>query len=801
MKNNQEIVRVIGNSILSAMLAMSATSVSVFAQEKEDDVNPTEKTETVYTVLNADGSVNNTIVSSWIHDEDGIHGISEQLALKDVKNVKTDEKPKIHDDTYTWNVKGNDVYYQGTSNQQLPVRIQISYAMDGKEMSLDEMQGKSGHATITVKYQNMISEQTASGTIVHPAYLAGGILNLDTDNYTNVSCSSGKVISDGNNQIVTIVAVPGLEETLNSAGLHSVVESIGISDTCTIEADVDHFDVDNLMIGLSSDFDLSELTQIQSMGDLSGSVSQIVNAADLLEDGSRQLYDGTSQLKQKAAPLTNASGQVNVLSDSLVKLNQGATNLNDGVQKYTNGVSLLDQGNKQLYKIHDGVAQVSYAVSSSPQSLEQGAKQLQQGLHGLKQATDQIDPASLDTLSAQIDQSKQTLTTLQSMLEADGKTLDGLDESLKTAQIQLGALASDTTLSDQITAIVKDVTALQNTIDSDNDIVKNYNDNIQYQVNTINTQIDTINGQIATAQTNINSAYEKAITQLNVALTAVGDDEQAQEAINAAINQLGQERPRIGSTIDHISVEGLESLESLDPSGLEQSAQSLQKTISGLSEQLSSMQTSLSKASGSLNGLDQDITKAMGTLNQMSALIQDVKIGDVDYKTMITQLQTAANQLSTGSDQLVDGVDTLSQGLQQLDEQSLNGIDTVNAASQQLASNNESLQNGSQQLKEGTDLLAAQQNTLHSMSQGLQQLGDAFTQLNNGALQLYTGQQQFSEQAMKPLQEMADLAEGELSTLTDTMNEIKSLSNQNKNFAGAPAGAICKVNYVFRIKE
>jgi chromosome segregation ATPase len=139
--------------------------------------------------------------------------------------------------------------------------------------------------------------------------------------------------------------------------------------------------------------------------------------------------------------------------------------------------------------------------------------------------------------------------------------------------------------------------------------------------------------------------------------------------------------------------------------------------------------------------------------------------------------------------------------LQQLDEQSLNGIDTVNAASQQLASNNESLQNGSQQLKEGTDLMAAQQNTLHSMSQGLQQLGDAFTQLNNGALKLYTGQQQFSEQAMKPLQEMADLAEGELSTLTDTMNEIKSLSNQNKNFAGAPEGAICKVNYVFSIKE
>lgn len=800
MKNNQEIVRVIGNSILSAMLAMSATSVSVFAQEKEDDVNPTEKTETVYTVLNADGSVNNTIVSSWIHDEDGIHGISEQLALKDVKNVKTDEKPKIHDDTYTWNVKGNDVYYQGTSNQQLPVRIQISYAMDGKEMSLDEMQGKSGHATITVKYQNMISEQTASGTIVHPAYLAGGILNLDTDNYTNVSCSSGKVISDGNNQIVTIVAVPGLEETLNSAGLHSVVETMGISDTCTIEADVDHFDVDNLMIGLSSDFDLSELTQIQSMGDLSGSVSQIVNAADLLEDGSRQLYDGTSQLKQKAAPLTNASGQVNVLSDSLVKLNQGATNLNDGVQKYTNGVSLLDQGNKQLYKIHDGVAQVSYAVSSSPQSLKQGAKQLQQGLHGLKQATDQIDPASLDTLSAQIDQSKQTLTTLQSMLDTDQKTLEGLNTSLQTAKGQLDALANDTTLSKQITAIVTDVTALQKTIASDNEIVEKDNQKIQSQVNEINTQIDTINGQIAAAQTNIDNAYATATSQLDAALQAAGDDEQAQQAINAAKQQLGQ-APQIGSTIDHISVEGLESLESLDPSGLEQSAQSLQKTIQGLSEQLSSMQTSLSDASGSLDDLDQDITTAMDTLDQMSTMIKNVKIGDVDYKTMITQLQTAANQLSSGSDQLVDGVDTLSQGLQQLDEQSLNGIDTVNAASQQLASNNESLQNGSQQLKEGTDLLAAQQNTLHSMSQGLQQLGDAFTQLNNGALKLYTGQQQFSEQAMKPLQEMADLAEGELSTLTDTMNEIKSLSNQNKNFAGAPEGAICKVNYVFRIKE
>ena len=89
--NLNHTVKVVGSVLLSAVMAGSMMPVTVFAQN--NDENPTEKTETVYSVLNSDGSISDTIVSSWLHDEDGINNIKETLNLTDVKNIKSNEKP------------------------------------------------------------------------------------------------------------------------------------------------------------------------------------------------------------------------------------------------------------------------------------------------------------------------------------------------------------------------------------------------------------------------------------------------------------------------------------------------------------------------------------------------------------------------------------------------------------------------------------------------------------------------------------------------------------------------------------
>ena len=174
-------IKVMGSLILSAVLAQSMLPFHVYALEDE---NPTQKTETVYAVLNVDGSISDTIVSSWLHDDDGIHNIKETLDETDVENVKTDEEPKVDGNVYTWNSKGNDIYYQGKTTKQLPIEVKITYELDGRQLSAKEVAGQSGHLKLTIHFENLESKTVyadGKAITVHPSFLAGGLLTLDAN--------------------------------------------------------------------------------------------------------------------------------------------------------------------------------------------------------------------------------------------------------------------------------------------------------------------------------------------------------------------------------------------------------------------------------------------------------------------------------------------------------------------------------------------------------------------------------------------------------------------------------------------
>lgn len=278
--NLNHTVKVVGSVLLSAVMAGSMMPVTVFAQS--NDENPTEKTETVYSVLNSDGSISDTIVSSWLHDEDGINNIKETLNLTDVKNIKSNEKPSKDGNTYTWNAKGNDVYYEGTATKQLPVSVKLRYELDGQEISANDIQGKSGHLKLTISFTNNYSKVkniNGKSIVIHPSYLAGGMLNMSTGKFSNVKCESGKIVNDGTNEMLAFANIPGLNETLKSAGLDKVNNQLGISDDVTVEADVNDFDLGSIMVGMTNEIDLaSELGEIGSVSELTDGIDQLMEA-------------------------------------------------------------------------------------------------------------------------------------------------------------------------------------------------------------------------------------------------------------------------------------------------------------------------------------------------------------------------------------------------------------------------------------------------------------------------------------------------------------------------------------------
>lgn len=826
--NLNHTVKVVGSVLLSAVMAGSMMPVTVFAQN--NDENPTEKTETVYSVLNSDGSISDTIVSSWLHDEDGINNIKETLNLTDVKNIKSNEKPSKDGNTYTWNAKGNDVYYEGTATKQLPVSVKIRYELDGQEISANDIQGKSGHLKLTISFTNNYSQVkniNGKSIVIHPSYLAGGMLNMSTGKFSNVKCESGKIVNDGTNEMLAFANIPGLNETLKSAGLDKVNNQLGISDDVTVEADVNDFDLGSIMVGMTNEIDLaSELGEIGSVSELTDGIDQLIEADDQLIDGSKQLYDGTTQLKEQAAPLTGSSDQVRQLSAGAIQLNDGVKALQTGLTAYTNGVDTLAAGSQQLYGIPQGVSQIQTGVSGNlgqgKTNLLDGATQLNEGLKQLEAQVNAITPDQLKTMQDQVSTSINTLKGMKALLGNDVQTLTTLQSTLGEAVKTLDTLANSETgeLTQKIGTVMEDVATLQTQINNDKNVIDSHNEEITNKVKDINDQIDKINSQISTAVNTANSNIDKAYAGANSEIESAAQKAVIENSVLAAQirnYKLGAaqkvEAPTVenGMQLSHITLGELKSFDEIKTNDfvehineLNGEISKIEKTLAGMNEQLNGAKALiLGKNLDGTAGLAGDVQSAINTLGDMNSKLNTYTAdgSTMNFKKLVTDLQAAAKELSAGSEGILGGVQQVNAGLTQLQKKSEEGITQVAKGSKTLSSNSATLNGGASALSDATGTLAGQSGTFNEMADGLDTLGKAFETLNSGAKQLYEGNEQFKSEGLDQLKEKVDLGVGELETLQSVMDEIKAMNKEYASYSGAPEGATVTSRYVFRTKE
>ena len=823
--NLNHTVKVVGSVLLSAVMAGSMMPVTVFAQN--NDENPTEKTETVYSVLNSDGSISDTIVSSWLHDEDGINNIKETLNLTDVKNIKSNEKPSKDGNTYTWNAKGNDVYYEGTATKQLPVSVKIRYELDGQEISANDIQGKSGHLKLTISFTNNYSQVkniNGKSIVIHPSYLAGGMLNMSTGKFSNVKCESGKIVNDGTNEMLAFANIPGLNETLRSAGLDKVNNQLGISDDVTVEADVNDFDLGSIMVGMTNEIDLaSELGEIGSVSELTDGIDQLIEADDQLIDGSKQLYDGTTQLKEQAAPLTGSSDQVRQLSAGAIQLNDGVKALQTGLTAYTNGVDTLAAGSQQLYGIPQGVSQIQNGVSGNlgqgKTNLLDGATALNEGLKQLEAQVNTLTPTELDTMQTQIQGAMATLAGMQKTITDDSATLGDLSNSLNTASNAITTITQyNEDLKSDVGTLKNDVSDLKDQISNKNNEIDEKNNEIKEQIKLINDQINKINQATEDAKSNIDTAYTTAVNALNEAKSAT-DDVEKQGEIQGAIDNLQLNKLSAGSDVltslipESFTVSDIDNLDTYvekvekDQEKISTLVKTLVGTTSSVTSGLKDAQKTLVGENGN-GGLKNDLIVAQGTLGEMNKLLSqytDPSTPTVknakNFKELVTGLQAAAKELSAGSEGILGGVQQVNAGLTQLQKKSEAGITQVAKGSKTLSSNSATLNGGASALSDATGTLAGQSGTFNEMADGLDTLGKAFETLNTGAKQLYEGNEQFKSEGLDQLKEKVDLGVGELETLQSVMDEIKAMNKEYASYSGAPEGATVNSRYVFRTKE
>ncbi|WP_295562674.1 hypothetical protein [uncultured Holdemanella sp.] len=792
--NLSHTVKVVGSVVLSAVMAGSMMPVTVFAQN--NDENPTEKTETVYSVLNSDGSISDTIVSSWLHDEDGINNIKETLNLKDVKNIKSNEKPSKDGNTYTWNAKGNDVYYEGTATKQLPVSVKLRYELDGQEMSAKDMEGKSGHLKLTISFTNNYSKVkniNGKSIVIHPSYLAGGMLNMSTGNFSNVKCESGKIVNDGTNEMLAFANIPGLNETLRSAGLDKVNNQLGISDDVTVEADVNNFDLGSIMVGMTNEIDLaSELGEIGSVSELTDGIDQLIEADDQLIDGSKQLYDGTTQLKEGIAPLSSAYPQIETLTNAFDQLHDGTTKLSTGLNQYTAGVDQLAIVSQNLYSIQTGLNDADSNLNNETTKTRLGTL-----VTNVTELNDVITLMNNQLNGKESKLTKENIQILKDAISESNKEIGNLEKALNETNNDLVKLGG------------KDKNCTGGEIKAAKDALNELGSlktNLTNVMTGIGADIQGASVEIQTQKQTEIASVQKSIDALQNALNSLSDTEEnasARSELQTQINNLtsykntlststtlSQYATDLGAQAQTLNGIVNDSTAVLDK--VETSYSNSVSAVNDLEKQLKDTKTSLDKLSEQMGkvtdaGFTSEDVDQLNTLKLTVAALADEKKGTPALVQGVTELQGQLGTLSSGVSNLNAGMNQLAPGIAQ--------------GTSNLSKNSDSLRNGAKALNDGTAQLSASKSKMSELTNGLTKLSDAADQLNDGAKQLYEGNEQFKSEGLDQLKEKVDLGVGELETLQSVMNEIKAMNKEYASYSGAPEGATVTSRYVFRTKE
>ena len=619
----------------------------------------TSKDETVYVLAGADGTVQKIIVSDWIKNAMTSDSLDDKTELSDIENIKGDESFTLGgDNSCVWDAQGNDIYYQGNIEKELPVQMSVRYTLDGKAIAPEALAGQSGHVTIRFDYQNIQYEEVLldgkTEKIYVPFTMLTGML-LDTEVFRNVTVSNGKLINDGDRVAVVGIAFPGLQEDLAISK-----EKLDIPDYVEISADVENFEMSTTMTLATTELFGAIDSDKLDLNELSDAMAELTDAMDQLMDGSSQLYDGLCTLLEKSGDLVSG----------INKLAEGATQLKAGAES-------LDSGAAQL---QEGAAQLSSGLNTldaNSSSLNGGAQQVFSSL--LSMANTQLSEAGL---------SVPTLT-----IDNYASVLDGVIASLDDTAVYQAAL-------EQVTATVNANRGM---------IEEKVTEAVQAQVEAeVSAQVTAAVQETVTQAVHENEAQFRAaviqqalgmtVEEYKAAIEAGLVTQEQQDAVNAAVEAAMQaeidarmQREEIQAQINAVTQQTVgEQMQSDEIQALIASNAELQ-VQQAISEAMSSdaVQAQLSAAAEGAKS----VIALKSSLDSYNAFY----LGLITYTSGVSSAAAGANELKTGADALKAGTSELSAGAAEL----LQGIQTMKDSAPALVDGITQLRDGSMELSDG----------------------------------------------------------------------------------------------------
>lgn len=401
--------------ICTLFVSMCGSTCAVFAGTS------ITKDETVYVITDQNGSAEDVIVSDHLVNNGKAKVINDVSDLHDIENVKGDEKFDQDGDNIKWSADGNDIFYQGKTDKELPVKMSVSYFMSGEEFNGEEMQGKKGDFTIRMKYEN---------TNNVPFLIVSGIL-VENEHYSQIAINNGKVMDDGEKTIALGLASAGLTERLNDKIRDEITEA-GLGNEIVISGRTDSFDITDIMTlatnSVFDDIDTSELSEL----DFDDQIKELDKGAKELKDGSKELYDGLSKLEDNAPAFAEGVSKMN---DGASKLSAGTKKLKEGTDSLTAGQKAVADGVSKVYAgIKGNGTEENPGLNASLQSVSDGISSLSGGVSTLVDNSN----AALSGADGAIDGVIDSLTDLKDSETIDDDTYNALIGALTGAKTGIG---------------------------------------------------------------------------------------------------------------------------------------------------------------------------------------------------------------------------------------------------------------------------------------------------------------------------------------------------------------------------
>ncbi|NBI07758.1 hypothetical protein [Senegalia massiliensis] len=593
MKNNKILKFFTSILIISFLFTSFATAAS-----------PVVKDETVYVTLDHNGKESQKTSSIWLHSDKVLKDIEDKSNLNNIKNIKGNDKPEKKDDKLIWNIDDKEIFYQGKTDKSLPISFDINYFLDNKKLNPENILGKSGDLKIEIKVSNNHKVNN-----LYVPYIVTSVITLPTDKFTNIKTNTGKVLSEGNNNIISFVTIPGLKESL---ALDNNI--IDLPNKLIINAEVKDFEMNSIYSTI-----LTQLPEIEKIDE---------------KDNINSLLEGIDKIKNSSNQLTSASE----------KLYQGQNDLNDGLNTFMNGVMDLGSGSNTL---KNGLDKLENGMSSS----KDGSEKISKGANKLSDSTNELGKG-IEALGKGTSEFGKKAVEFSSSAQEISKGLKDIPENTNKLNSGMNLIIENTgkihDIQTQLTSGLEQSTKASNELISAKKAENEGIQQLKLTINKLNEIIKSLEGAPGQEAT-----IEALTTIMNTQQSALEQLENGGNDILTGLNQLNKGLNKSKSVSSELST-GLNSIN--------ENQGNVSRGISQLEEGTKSLGTYSDK----LFEASKQLNDGAESIHDNSQLLVEgfykFEKGSNDLATSTKTLSTALGSLKGGTQELVNGSEKLSNG-------------------------------------------------------------------------------------------------------------------------------------------